>query len=153
MCSSHSAQCSSRIKCSGGTFAVCSSVSSFHWNSPYLCDQWHFEVTWPKAICPPVLLNLSTAFDTVDHKLLLECLATSLSLQDKALGWVPFYLLDCTQFVSFAGVKSFRYLLGMSPRDQACILSFLLSTPCPWGTLSENMAWHFISTPVILNCI
>ena len=41
---------------------------------------------------PIVILDLSAAFDTVDHDLLLEVLATRFGIQGKALEWYSNYL-------------------------------------------------------------
>jgi len=46
-----------------------------------------------------VLLDLSSAFDTVDHNLLLKILEYRFSVTDSALKWFSFYLSDRTQTI------------------------------------------------------
>ena len=41
-----------------------------------------------QLVTPIVILDLSAAFDTVDHDLLLEVLATRFGIQGKALEWL-----------------------------------------------------------------
>ena len=53
-----------------------------------------------------VLLDLSAAFDTVDHEILLTFLETSLGIHDTALRWFKSYLLDRSQCISIDGVCS-----------------------------------------------
>ncbi len=52
-----------------------------------------------------VLLDLSAAFDTVDHAILLKWLETRIGLRDLALEWIKSYLSDRHQHVSVAGTK------------------------------------------------
>ena len=47
-----------------------------------------------------VLLDLSTAFDTVRHDILLDRLRSRLGATDQALNWFTSYLSDLTQRVS-----------------------------------------------------
>ena len=50
-----------------------------------------------------VLLDLSAAFDTVDHQILLDCLSTNFNITGVALGWIRSYLLDRSFRVSTGG--------------------------------------------------
>ncbi len=58
-----------------------------------------------------VLLDLSVAFDMVDHALLLDCLRSRIGLEKDALDWVTAYLSGRTQCMSIADAKSPPQLL------------------------------------------
>ena len=53
-----------------------------------------------------LLLDMSAAFDTVDHKLLLERMAKRYGEKANALKWFRFYLQDRKQFVMIDRTKS-----------------------------------------------
>ncbi len=53
-----------------------------------------------------VLLDLSSAFDTVDHILLITCLETVFGVSDTVLEWFRSYLTDRKQFVTLGGFRS-----------------------------------------------
>ena len=53
-----------------------------------------------------VLLDLSSAFDTVDHNILLHRLHTCFGISHSALSWFESYLSDRRQFVSIDGATS-----------------------------------------------
>eukprot|EP00745_Piridium_sociabile_P040659 TRINITY_DN786_c0_g1_i8.p1 TRINITY_DN786_c0_g1~~TRINITY_DN786_c0_g1_i8.p1 ORF type:complete len:1132 (+),score=124.07 TRINITY_DN786_c0_g1_i8:119-3397(+) len=52
------------------------------------------------------LLDLSAAFDTIDHSILLTRLKTSFGIRDTALAWITSYLTDRTQKVCVNGKYS-----------------------------------------------
>jgi hypothetical protein len=53
-----------------------------------------------------VLLDLSAAFDTVDHQMLLDRLFNQFGVSDGALDWFKSYLSDRSQSVFVNGVSS-----------------------------------------------
>ena len=57
-----------------------------------------------------VLLDLSTAFDTVDHNILFSHVK-NLGVTDVALHWIRAYLSDCSQCVCINGVRSSKFPL------------------------------------------
>lgn len=57
-------------------------------------------------VCALVLLDMSAAFDTVDHDLLVETLQKRFGLCDDALSWMSSYLTDRTQSVHIGADKS-----------------------------------------------
>ena len=53
-----------------------------------------------------VLLDLSAAFDTVDHDVLINRLRTSFGINGSALQWFKSYLFNRTQLISYDQKKS-----------------------------------------------
>lgn len=53
-----------------------------------------------------LLLDLSAAFDTVDHQLLVERLSNRFGLKGQFLTWLKSYLENQTQVIMIDGVKS-----------------------------------------------
>ena len=58
-----------------------------------------------------LLLDLSAAFDTVDHCILLSRLSRRFGIGGRALEWFRLYLGDRTQFVNINGSTSERRVL------------------------------------------
>ena len=58
-----------------------------------------------------VLLDLSAAFDTVEHSVLLSRLSNSFGIRDTALRWFRSYLSDRSQHVSLNGKVSDKFQL------------------------------------------
>ena len=56
-----------------------------------------------------VLLDLSTAFDTVDHRILLDCLQFDFGISGSALNWIESYLSNRTQRIYIA--ECYRVIL------------------------------------------
>ena len=55
------------------------------------------------------LLDLSTAFDTVDHQILLNRLRTEFGVSGKVLDWFASYLSNRSRKVTVDGVLSDRF--------------------------------------------
>ena len=53
-----------------------------------------------------LLLDMSAAFDVVDHSILLKGLHSRFGTRGSALAWFHWYLKDRTQFVSIKGTSS-----------------------------------------------
>ena len=72
-----------------------------------------------------VLLDLSAAFDTVDHSMLLSRLNTRFGICDKALDWFQSYLSGRTQFVKVNNGISVSHSISMVfPKVQCQVLSY-----------------------------
>ncbi|KAL9978241.1 hypothetical protein ACROYT_G015736 [Oculina patagonica] len=68
-----------------------------------------------------VLLDLSAAFDTVDHKILLRCLTMSFGIRGKALAWFSSYLSRRSQRILFDGVTSDNFDLRFGVPQGSCL--------------------------------
>ena len=68
-----------------------------------------------------VMLDLSAAFDTVDHGILLHRLQSKLGLRDKALSWFKSYLAGRTQQVSVNGSLSDKFNLSCGVPQGSCL--------------------------------
>ena len=91
-----------------------------------------------------VLLDLSAAFDTIDHSLLLGMLERRMGVTGMALGWFRSYLTGRSQRVSVSGKESANRALSCGV-PQGSVLGPLLFTTYtqPLHTILEDIDTHF----------
>ncbi len=77
--------------------------------------------------CILVLLDLSTAFDTIDHNILLNRLENFVDISRSALAWFKSYLSDRHQFVAVNEEVSYRSQVQYGV-PQGSVLGSLLFT-------------------------
>ena len=71
------------------------------------------------------LLDLSAAFDTIDHSILLNCLRKCFGIKDVAFKWLKSYLSDRTQLIKLGNTRSDPQLLSFGV-PQGSVLGPLL---------------------------
>ncbi len=101
-----------------------------------------------------VLLDLSAAFDTIDHNILLNRLENSVGISGSALAWFKSYLSDCHQFVAVNEEVSYLSQVQYGV-PQGSVLGPLLFTlyMLPLGISSGNMGLAFTVMLMILSSI
>ena len=75
-----------------------------------------------------LLLDLSAAFDTIDHSMLLKRLEYYVGIQGTVLSWFQSYLLNRTQSVNYSNTLSGYYSVNFGV-PQGSVLGPMLLMP------------------------
>ena len=86
-----------------------------------------------------VMLDLSAAFDTVDHGILLHRLQSKLGLRDKALSWFKSYLAGRTQQVSVNGSLSDKFSLSCGVPQGSCLGPLLFTASSLFDIMKSHL--------------
>ena len=96
------------------------------------------------------LLDLSAAFDTVRHDILLDRLRSRLRVTDQALNWFTSYLSDRTQRVAGNGGLSDSFPLAQGVPQGSCLGPLLLTVDtcqaCTLTPMTRNCSWRSVQT-------
>ena len=100
------------------------------------------------------LLDLSAAFDTIDHSILLTRIDSTFGIRDLALSIFRSYLQDRTQAVTVNGIKSSPSLLtcGVPQGSVLGLILFILYTQPLSDVISHQSVSHHIFLRMTLNC-
>ncbi len=104
-------------------------------------------VALDKNCCAVLLmLDLSAAFDTIDHPILLKRLEHSFGIKDSALSWFSSYLKDRTQCVAIDSDQSESITLNFGVPQGSVLgprLYCMFSKPIGEICKRHNMIYHF----------
>ena len=101
-----------------------------------------------------LLLDLSAAFDTVDHDILLTRLHSKYSISGIALEWFRSYLTNRSQFALIEGCRSQSRELKCGLPQGSVLGPILYSTAQHhWPTFYDSTKYNFTFRPMTLNCI
>ena len=108
-----------------------------------------------KKVSALVLLDLSAAFDTIDHNILLHRLNSWFGISDKALSFMQSYLSDRSQFVIIDGCTSTTQPL-LTGVPQGSVLGPLLftmyTTPLSYVMNDNSVSHHLYADDTQMYC-
>ena len=99
-----------------------------------------------------VMLDMSAAFDTIDHNILIDILKNDFGVVDNALKWFRSYLANRKQDVVIDRCKSSELLLEFL-KAAAWVLFYSYSTCLDFLRLSLNICLVIMLLQTTHNCI
>ena len=91
-----------------------------------------------------VTLDLSAAFDTVDHGILLRRLDDEFTIRDSALSWLESYLSDRKQFIKLGESSTDLFSLDVGVPQGSVLGPILFTTyTSPVGDLISNFGYSY----------
>ena len=94
-----------------------------------------------------VLINLSAAFDTVDHPILFQCLEERFGVKNSVLSWYKSYLSDRKQCIILNGMQSNILHLPLGVPQGSCLgRSSLHNMLVPF--LISSTSTQYVPTPM-----
>ncbi len=110
-------------------------------------------VSYHGCISVLVLLDLSAAFNTIDHNILLNRLENSVGISGRALAWFKSYLSDRHQFVAVNEKVSITSAVWSTTRLSTRAVTFNALHVTLWKISSGNMGLAFTVMLMILSSI
>jgi len=122
-------------------FPVCLYQTSFYTETTLLSVHDHIiKAMSHKQVTCLTLLDLSAAFDTIDHSILLERLSSWFGISITALSWIKSYLLNRSFYVNIEHSKSsvFQLLDGVPQGSVLGPLILFIIYTTPLSTVISN---------------
>ena len=91
--------------------SVCIQKLSLHQDSFRKGPEWHSVCYRQQWVCYTFLLDLSAAFDTVDHSIVLSRLRDRFGVNSTVLAWFESYLTSRKQFIQVSDCRSTQHSL------------------------------------------
>ena len=108
-----------------------------------------------KCVTLLVLLDLSAAFDTVNHEILINRLQNKVGLQGTVLNWFKSYLSNRSQRISISGTLSKCFNLDSGVPQGSCLgpLLFIIYSSQLFDVIEKHLPHPSIALQTTLNFI
>ena len=91
-----------------------------------------------------ILLDITAAFDTIDHNILLQLLHSTIGLDGTTLKWFTSYLTDRTEYVALGKTRSRIHSVTCGvPQGSVLVPTLFTLYTIPLGRIIRNHGLHF----------